>query len=148
MKVALLRALTYAKQGDITSAMPCFTYALSLAELGGFVRCFLDYADGSLARLLHQAAGNGITSVYARTLLIHLDPQQTGDDPVIHPLSPRELEVLRHLANGRANRQIADAMFVSLNTIKAHTRRLYEKLDVSNRTQAVIRARECHLLDE
>jgi ATP/maltotriose-dependent transcriptional regulator MalT len=39
-------------------------------------------------------------------------------------------------------------MFVSLNTIKAHTRRLYEKLDVSNRTQAVIRARECHLLDE
>jgi LuxR family maltose regulon positive regulatory protein len=148
MKVALLRALTYAKQGDSTSAMPCFTYALSLAEPGGFVRCFLDYADGSLARLLHQAAGNGITSVYARTLLIHLDPQQTGDDPVIHPLSPRELEVLRHLANGRANRQIADAMFVSLNTIKAHTRRLYEKLDVSNRTQAVIRARECHLLDE
>ena len=53
------------------------------------------------------------------------------------PLSERELNVLRELSKGSSNQQIADALFVSINTIKSHLIKIYEKLDVKNRTQAV-----------
>jgi len=145
--VYLLRALLHARQGAITDAMPCFQRALSLAQPGGYTRLFLNYQEPSLARLLHLAAGNGgVTADFARTILTQLDPSETEDQPDIQPLSPRELEVLQHLAAGLTNRQIAEKMVITINTVKAHTRRLYAKLDVSNRTQAVHRAREFSLL--
>jgi LuxR family maltose regulon positive regulatory protein len=112
----------------------------------------LNYQEPSLTRLLHLAAGNGkgssaatLAATFARTILGHLDPQQDSE-PDIQPLSPRELEVLQLLAAGRTNRQIAETMVVTINTVKAHTRRLYAKLHVNNRTSAVARARECALL--
>ena len=66
--------------------------------------------------------------------------------PLIEPLSDRELEVLHHLAQGLSNRAIADKLFVTLAAIKWHARNIYGKLDVSNRTQAVARARELGIL--
>jgi LuxR family maltose regulon positive regulatory protein len=147
----LLRALLHARQGAITDAMPCFQRALALAEPGGYIRLILNWQEPSLTRLLHLAAGNGgVTADFARTILAHLDPQETAEGPRnrldIQPLSPRELEVLQYLAAGLTNRQIAETMVVTINTVKAHTRRLYAKLDASNRTQAVARGRECSLL--
>jgi LuxR family maltose regulon positive regulatory protein len=56
------------------------------------------------------------------------------------------MEVLGYLADGLTNQQIADRMVVTINTVKAHTRRLYGKLNVNNRTQAVARGRACSLL--
>ena len=142
-----LQALAYGKQGDVRTAVSHLQHALSLAEPGGYIRTFLDQQEATLARLLHQVAtGGGITAVYAQKLLAHLNPDTAGDTPPIQPLSPRELEVLQHLAAGLTNRQIAEQMVVSLNTVKAHTRRLYAKLGVSSRTQAVARARQHHLL--
>jgi ATP/maltotriose-dependent transcriptional regulator MalT len=61
-------------------------------------------------------------------------------------LSDRELEVLRLIAAGLSNREIADTLVVSINTVKTHIRRLYGKLSVSNRLQAVERAKELHIL--
>jgi DNA-binding CsgD family transcriptional regulator len=52
-------------------------------------------------------------------------------------LSKRELEVLQLMANGLSNQEIASALFVSLNTIKTHTSKLFEKMDVKRRTQAI-----------
>jgi LuxR family maltose regulon positive regulatory protein len=146
LQVSLLQALVQAKMGMMETAVPLFQQTLTQAEPGGYVRLFLDYPDAALYRLLHLAASNPVTARYARTLLTHCDPE-TVPEPVIQPLSPRELDVLRHLAAGRTNRDIANQMILSLNTIKAHTRRLYAKLDVNNRTQAVARARDLHLLD-
>ena len=60
---------------------------------------------------------------------------------MIEPLSERELEVLQLIADGLTNREIASRLFLSLNTVKAHTRNIYGKLDVHNRTQAVTTAR-------
>ncbi|VAW33742.1 hypothetical protein MNBD_CHLOROFLEXI01-3775, partial [hydrothermal vent metagenome] len=82
---------------------------------------------------------------YAKMILTHCDPQTAV--ATIQPLTPREMEVLQHLAAGRSNREIGNEMFLSRNTIKAHARRLYAKLDVNSRTQAVARARTLHLLD-
>ncbi|MEM7798418.1 MAG: LuxR C-terminal-related transcriptional regulator [Chloroflexota bacterium] len=66
--------------------------------------------------------------------------------PPLDPLSEREIEVLSLMAEGKTNQQIADQLFLTLNTIKVHSRNIYSKLDVHNRTQAVNRARGYGLL--
>lgn len=61
-------------------------------------------------------------------------------------ISKREYEVLQLLGKGMSNQAIADMLFVSQNTIKTHTSRLFEKLDVKNRTQAILKAKELGIL--
>ena len=61
-------------------------------------------------------------------------------------MSERETEVLQLIAEGLTNPEIADRLYLSLNTVKAHTRNIYGKLDVHSRTQAVARARALGLL--
>jgi LuxR family maltose regulon positive regulatory protein len=65
---------------------------------------------------------------------------------MIELLSGRELEVLGLIAGGLSNREIAERLFLALSTVKVHTRNIYGKLNVHNRTQAVTRARELGLL--
>jgi LuxR family maltose regulon positive regulatory protein len=144
--VLVCQALSRAKQGDMDTAVSIFHRALALAQPGGYIRLFLDSNDPSLVRLLHVAANNGVSANYARTILGHFGPQDGEEATAVQPLSPREMEVLHYLASGLTNRQISEEMVVSLNTVKAHTRRLYDKLAVSNRTQAVARARDLNIL--
>jgi predicted ATPase/DNA-binding NarL/FixJ family response regulator len=66
--------------------------------------------------------------------------------PLLDPLSERELEVLRGIAAGLHNREIAQELIVTLSTVKAHINHIYQKLGVSNRVQALARARELNLL--
>jgi DNA-binding CsgD family transcriptional regulator len=61
-------------------------------------------------------------------------------------ISKREYEVLQLLSQGLSNQEIADKLFVSMNTIKTHTSRLFEKLEVKNRTQALLKAKEMGLI--
>jgi len=61
-------------------------------------------------------------------------------------ITDRELEVLTLLAQGHTNKQIAEQIFVSGNTVKTHVSHLYDKLEVSRRTQAVMKAKELHLI--
>ena len=65
---------------------------------------------------------------------------------IVEPLSERELEVLRLIAAGSTNREIAEKLVIAVGTAKTHTAHIYAKLDVHNRTQAVARARELDLL--
>ncbi|MFQ5433310.1 MAG: LuxR C-terminal-related transcriptional regulator [Anaerolineae bacterium] len=65
---------------------------------------------------------------------------------MIDPLSDRELEVLRLLADGRSNPEIAAELFLAVGTVKRHVHNILGKLNVANRRQAVRRARELHLL--
>jgi ATP/maltotriose-dependent transcriptional regulator MalT len=62
------------------------------------------------------------------------------------PLTRREIEVLELIAAGLANRDIAQKLVVALPTVKKHLRNIYEKLDVNNRSRAIIRAHELGLL--
>jgi LuxR family transcriptional regulator, maltose regulon positive regulatory protein len=66
--------------------------------------------------------------------------------PLIEPLSDREIEVLQLIADGYSNQQVAEQLFISLGTVKAHTASIYRKLDVRSRTQAVAVARELKLI--
>src|SRR5690348_3736493 len=63
------------------------------------------------------------------------------------PLNEREQEILQRLANGLSDQQIADDLFLSLNTVKWYNRQIYSKLGVSNRTQAIVQARATGLFD-
>ena len=73
--------------------------------------------------------------------------QQAADLALVNrhlaePLSPRELDVLRGICDGRSNQQIADFLFLSVNTVKTHMTRLFTKLQVSSRTEAIARVNE------
>lgn len=145
MSVRLQQALLAGKQGDLETAVSHLCQTLLFAETGQLQRTFLDICDPTFTRLLHLAAGQPMTASYAQSLLHGLGETAVSAQPT-QPLSPRELELIHYLAQGLTNRQIAEQMVVSLNTVKAHTRRLYHKLDVNSRAQAVARAREQALL--
>lgn len=87
----------------------------------------------------------------ARFLDDTASPLQTGGEAVVsgtltEPISDRELEVLRLLASGRTNREIAGDLFVALGTVKAHTNNIYRKLGARNRIEALSSARELRIL--
>ncbi|MDW8449612.1 MAG: response regulator transcription factor [Anaerolineae bacterium] len=72
--------------------------------------------------------------------------ERKSAQPLIEPLSPRELEVLQLIAQGLSNQAIGERLFLALDTVKGHNRRIFEKLGVSRRTEAVARARALGLL--
>lgn len=73
-------------------------------------------------------------------------PSQLVKQPLVEPLSERECEILRLIAEGLSNREIAERLFITVGTVKVHASNIYGKLDVHNRTQAVTRARELNLI--
>ncbi|MCJ7701824.1 MAG: response regulator transcription factor, partial [Anaerolineales bacterium] len=109
-----------------------------------------------MARLLYEALSQEIAPDYVRRLLAAF-PDSESEQPTspktqtpeaewVEPLSERELEVLQLIAEGLTNQEIASRLYISLNTVKAHTRTIYSKLGVNNRTQAVARARSLGIL--
>ncbi|MBV9670591.1 MAG: response regulator transcription factor, partial [Acidobacteriales bacterium] len=66
--------------------------------------------------------------------------------PLIEPLSPRELEVLQFIAQGLSNQEISERLVIAVSTVKGHNQRIFGKLQVERRTEAVARARELDLL--
>jgi LuxR family maltose regulon positive regulatory protein len=154
LKVIVLQALAHQAQGETDQAVQLLGDALALAEPGGFVRLFVD--EGTpMAQLLAAAAAQGILPDYTARLLavVEAGKQQREDEsdaapaqPLIEPLSQRELEVLRLIAQGLSNQAIGERLFLALDTVKGHNRRIYDKLRVQRRTEAVARARELGLL--
>jgi LuxR family maltose regulon positive regulatory protein len=152
IEIKLLQALAYQVGGEPTQALNALEQALTLAEPRGFVRTFVDEGP-PVARLLYAAATRGRMPDYVGKLLAAFPTPQsevTKSDvtksDIIEPLSDRELEVLALIAKGLTNPEIASRLFLALNTIKGHTRSIYGKLGVHNRTQAVARARALGLL--
>jgi LuxR family maltose regulon positive regulatory protein len=124
--------------------------ALRLAEPEGYCRTFIDLGL-PIARLLQQAFARHVMPEYVGLLLagfgdLPLAPGITSAR-LTEPLSDREREVLNHIAAGLTNSEIASLLFISPETVKKHTSRIYGKLGVRGRTQAVTGARELGLLD-
>jgi LuxR family maltose regulon positive regulatory protein len=108
-----------------------------------------------MAHLLSEAAAQGIEPDYSGKLLaaFEAEDQKSEDRPFlplaqsqIEPLSQRELEVLQLIAQGLSNREISERLFLAVNTVKGHNLRIFGKLQVHRRTEAVARARELGLL--
>ena len=154
-----LSAAAYQTAGQGDQALAALEGALSIGEPGGYTRVFLELGrpfELLLSQwLARQTAGGDALQAYARRLLAQfaIDSEgaagrQAANPPtgLVEALSPRELEVLHLLAQGAANQEIAHQLVVSTGTVKAHTASIYRKLEVSNRTQAVARARQLGIL--
>jgi LuxR family maltose regulon positive regulatory protein len=163
IEILMLQALAYHASGDRNGALATLTSALTLAAPEGYVRVFVD-EGAPMAQLLRQAHALDIAPDYVAMLLAALD-QGTGNreqrseasgltavprflTPLVEPLTPREIEVLRLLAAGASNSAIAEALVISIGTAKKHVNNILAKLDVRSRTQAAIWARENGLLTE
>jgi LuxR family transcriptional regulator, maltose regulon positive regulatory protein len=155
METLLLQALVLQTQGDLEQtdqsarAIDYLNQALSIPRQGNYIRLFLDEGK-PMAALLQKVVSEKIHSDEAKRLLMMFSLAEEKKDafsqPLIEPLSDRELEVLHYLATGMSNQAIADQLFVSLAAVKWHARNIYGKLEVNNRTQAVAKARELRLL--
>jgi LuxR family transcriptional regulator, maltose regulon positive regulatory protein len=130
--------------------------ALALAQPEGFLRIFLEGGD-RLVPLLHEAARRGIYPEYAGRIAAFVESGWKGQSPgdarfvqgnqaLVEPLSERELEVLRLVAAGLSNQQIADQLVVGLSTVKSHVHHISGKLGAENRTQLVAIARDHTLI--
>jgi LuxR family maltose regulon positive regulatory protein len=154
IEILVLQAIAYHAQGDLPAALKPLQKALTLAEPEGYARMFLDEGS-SMMQLLREASARGIMPDYTGKLLAAFEAEQRKSEgkpdlppaqPLIEPLSPRELEVLGLIAQGLTNQEIGKRLFLALDTVKGHNRRIYDKLQVQRRTEAIARARELGLL--
>jgi LuxR family maltose regulon positive regulatory protein len=148
LKAMIVQAVALHAHGEMAKAVQVLGDALALAEPGGFIRIFVD--EGPLmAVLLREAAKHGTASNYVHQLLAALGEAE-GRIPatqlLIEPLSERELEVLRLLGTELNGPEIARELMVTLNTMRTHTKSIYNKLGVNNRRMAIRRAEELDLL--
>ena len=158
VEILALRALAHA---DPELARADLCQALSLGEPQGFARVFLDLGE-PMRRLLaalnaQSCAGlpNPPPMAYVRSLLdgfprpeVETQPHLPAGSPqvLVEPLTARELEVLRCMAEGLTNPQIGARLYISTGTAKAHSAAIFRKLEVANRTEAVARAKDLRLL--
>lgn len=145
--------------GDMQGSRQNIERALSLGEPEGYLRPFLNCGQpmADMLRWLERDRDSGqIRKMYAAYLdrlanafrngTPHANLAVKPNNPLTEPLTPREMDVLRLLAEGLSNREIAGRLFVSPNTLRVYTTNLYAKLDVHARAQAVKRAQELGLI--
>lgn len=143
-----LQALAHWQGGDLPAALAALELALRLAEPEGYVRLFADLGP-PMIRLLHEAWARAVAPAYvARLVAAGAAQVSSGGGSLAHlePLSAREEQVLGLLASGLTNREVAESLFISPETVKKHTSHIYDKLGVGNRMEAVARARAIGLL--
>ena len=166
VEILILKALTQQQMGETNAAVHTLGESLALAEPAGYTRIYLD--DGQPIRTLLsewlRITKPGSLHDYVRYLLAQFDDEKLtvhapqaksppsrstatqANEALLEPLSPRELEVLAFIALGKTNQEIAQALIVARGTIKAHAASIYRKLEVTNRTEAVARARQLGIL--
>ncbi len=154
LEVMVLQAVAHLAHGEKDKAVQVLGDALILAEPGGFIRIFVNEGI-PMAQLLSEAAAQGVMPDYTSKLLavFEAEEKKSADksylslaQPLIDPLSQRELEVLQLIAQGLSNHEISERLYLALSTIKGHNRIIFGKLQVQSRTEAVARARELGLL--
>jgi LuxR family maltose regulon positive regulatory protein len=149
IEILVLQALAFQMEGDADQALSALEQALSLAELEGYVRTFVDEGE-PMAHLLRRALTQGIAPSYVGRLLAAFGESVPATLPaaqaLIEPLTERELEVLRLIAAGLSNREIAQGLVVALSTVKSHINHIYGKLEAKSRVQAVAKAQALDLL--
>lgn len=156
----VLKALANELMGDRPLALESLGRATFLAEPGRFKSTFTSEGPviAELMDALADAARRGRAPMEAgsQSYFTYLLGEMRGRPAItlvqsaaaglIEPVTARELEILRLIAAGMRNQEIADRLFISLHTVKRHIANAYAKLDVTHRTEAVARAKELKLL--
>ena len=166
IEIKVLQALAHSMRNEDQEALAVLAQAVYLAEPENYIRIFVDEGTAMatlLSRLREQERKKG-PAPYLDALLAAFSPEgithktlpttsgqprgRVLEQPLVEPLSERELEVLHWIARGDSNQQIADALVIALDTVKRHVTHIFEKLGVNNRVQAVARARALGLLSD
>lgn len=146
----LKRVLVYGVAGGVLIAL------LKLIEYKHFVHAYPSELYGGLIALLFTALGiyAGVKSVRAKEVVVVREVRVRDDSPFAVNaqrlkelgITPREHEILGLIADGLSNREIGEKLFVSENTVKTHSSRLFDKMSVNRRVQAVQKGRELGLI--
>ncbi len=148
--IYLMRALLRFQLGSEDDAIQDFRKAINMAEPENCIMPFIEYSSG-MAALYKQLPQNLKEKPFVQAILQHIDlsavegPNQAFAQ-ARSVISQREMGVLKLIASGLSNQEIADNLFISLHTVKTHARRINAKLSVKSRTQAIIKAREVGLI--
>ena len=160
IEILVLQALVHQMLGELPAALTALERALTLAEPEGYIRIFLD-EGANMTTLLYEASRRRIMPDYTAKLLGTANsegqtsaasagestlPTHPASQPLIEPLSQRELQVLRLFKTELSGPEIARELVIALSTVRTHTESIYSKLNVKNRRAAVQRATELKLL--
>jgi LuxR family maltose regulon positive regulatory protein len=154
LRLMAVQSIALSAHGEMEKAVDLLAEVLARAEPEAFIRLFLDEGD-AMAHLLLEAVSYGVKPDYTRKLLVAFEAEKRKSEgkvdlspaqPLVEPLSPRELEVLNMLRSELSGPEIAQHLIVSLHTLRTHTQNIYTKLGVNNRRAAVHRAEELDLL--
>ena len=154
--VIVLQALVQEKLGRSKEALHTLQEVVGLAEPGGWIRPFVE-AGKAMDELLDRLDPSEQTAEFVQQLRASFDESETvpvkepearqsSKQPLLEPLTNRELDVLELLGKRLYDKEIADKLSISTGTVKSHLKHIYQKLDVGNRRQAVDRARELGML--
>jgi LuxR family maltose regulon positive regulatory protein len=160
IEILLTQALVHQAQGNRLHALAALERALALAEPEGYLRAFVDEGE-AMRRLLRdfrpsdeRQAAQSLRRYADRIVKTFSRPNDSISQAtittlaaeLIEPLTDRELEIIRLIADGKSNREISQRLYLALSTVKGHNLRIFDKLQAQNRTEAVARARELGLL--
>jgi LuxR family maltose regulon positive regulatory protein len=153
IETIMILAAAIAAQQRLPEAIRLVDSCLDLAEPEGYIRSFVDLGEPARGLLAAYLADPSCEhKEYARKILaafgmpVEQAPRGLGQAGMLEALTPRELDVLRLLAQGCANRQIAEKLFLSEGTVKFYMHAVMDKLGVHSRTQAILIARERNLV--
>jgi LuxR family maltose regulon positive regulatory protein len=142
LEVYVIRALAHQARGELAEAAAALRPALALAQPEGFIRPFVAEGPALLGALKRLP-----TEPYARQLVLAVEGAAPATLPgLLEPLTEREIEIVRLLALGLSNQQISERLYLALSTVKSYNQRLFAKLHVQRRTEAIARARELGLV--
>lgn len=143
-----VRALQALAADTPSDAIHFLQSALKMAQPEGFIRTFVDKGEPMKLLLERLKSEGGELKEYILMILSAFG--ETGkasiSQPLVEPMSERELEILRLLADGLSNREIAEKLVISVGTAKSHVHHILEKVGGNSRAQAVAKARELGLL--
>jgi len=143
ISLAVLLAASRWLSGDTDAAVSAFESALSVSIFEGIKRPFIDEGElvsgiiHEISKTVESRRGNRLHDAFIAELIAEIDSSNKNRKKDDHLLSPREREVLRYVRQGQSNREIAEAMSLSVNTVKFHLKNIFDKLGVSSRKDAV-----------
>ncbi|MBE0669937.1 MAG: winged helix-turn-helix transcriptional regulator [Anaerolineales bacterium] len=145
MELHIVHALMEQEAGKSSVAFKTLERALEIGKTNGYVRVFLDEGDG-MKSLLAQIQKSRKDDFVADLLSAFGKSVHIDQSSLIEPLTEREIDVLKLIAEGLSNPEIAEKLFLSVGTVKTHVKHIYGKLNVDDRVKAASKARELKLL--
>ena len=148
LKAQLLLAYNHKANGDPGQAIAIMEQVLAFAEKENYKRTFIDLWK-FCGDILNTLKKDGKFQKYIHSLQLHMNQGNSTtslSNTIPEPLSSRELEILKLLQTQLSNSEIADSLYISVNTVKTHIKNIYFKLDVANRKEAVVKAFELKLV--